>query len=88
MGHGTHVAGIIAAQPGNERGLLGVAPDASLGAYRVFSCEGWTTDDVLIAAFNAAYDDGADAITSSLGTDSAWSSEPVAEAVSRIVDKG
>src|SRR6185295_19062246 len=34
-GHGTHVAGIIAA----NGGLKGVAPEVTLHAYRVFGCE-------------------------------------------------
>lgn len=49
-GHGTHVSGIIAAQP-NKMGFTGVAPGATLGMYKVFSCYSFgTTDDVLIAA--------------------------------------
>lgn len=50
VGHGTHVTGIIAAQP-NELNFTGVAPGATLGMYRVFSCVSWgTADDTLIAA--------------------------------------
>lgn len=50
IGHGTHVSGIIAAQP-NKMNFTGAAPDATLGMYKVFSCNSWgTTDDVLIAA--------------------------------------
>lgn len=49
-GHGTHVSGIIAAQP-NKMNFTGVAPGAKLGMYKVFSCNSWgTTDDVLIQA--------------------------------------
>ncbi|KAI9154981.1 Minor extracellular protease vpr [Paramyrothecium foliicola] len=86
-GHGTHVAGIIAAQK-NELGFYGVAPDAILGAYRVFGCDGGVTDDVLLAAFNKAYEDGADIITASIGGSSGWSSELLASAVGRIVQQG
>lgn len=50
IGHGTHVAGIIAAQP-NKMNFTGVAPGATLGMYKVFSCVSYgTTDDVLISA--------------------------------------
>lgn len=50
IGHGTHVSGIIAAQP-NKMNFTGVAPGAKLGMYKVFSCySGGTTDDVLIKA--------------------------------------
>ncbi|KAG6274338.1 hypothetical protein E4U48_002595 [Claviceps purpurea] len=57
-GHGSHVAGIIAAQ-NNTYGFTCTAPGVSLGAYRVFGCSGSGGNDVLIAAFNKAYQDGA-----------------------------
>jgi hypothetical protein len=44
FGHGTHVAGIIAAQPGNIYNITGVAYKASLNAYRVIGCNGLTQD--------------------------------------------
>ncbi|KAG6078770.1 hypothetical protein E4U33_000587 [Claviceps sp. LM78 group G4] len=63
-GHRSHVAGIIAAQ-NNTYGFTGTAPGVSLGAYRVFGCSGSGGNDVLIAAFNKAYQDGANIITAS-----------------------
>ncbi|KAG6133307.1 hypothetical protein E4U12_002844 [Claviceps purpurea] len=87
LGHGTHVAGIIAAQ-NNSFGFTGTAPGVSLGAYRAWGCVGGSGNDVLIAAFNKAYQDGADIITASLGGPSGWVGDPLAVAVSRIVDKG
>lgn len=86
-GHGTHVAGIVAAQ-NNDYGFTGAAPDVTLGAYRVFGCSGSAGNDVLIAAFNQAYEDGADIITASIGGASGWTEDPWAVAVSRIVDAG
>ncbi|KAG6027485.1 hypothetical protein E4U19_001981 [Claviceps sp. Clav32 group G5] len=86
-GHGTHVAGIVAAQ-NNSLGFTGTAPGVSLGAYRVLGCKGNVGNDVLIAAFNKAYQDGADIITSSIGGPSGWAGDPWAVTVSRIVDKG
>lgn len=86
-GHGTHVAGIIAAQP-NQFGFTGTAPDVTLGAYRVFGCDKDTTSDVLIAAVNQAYEDGSDIITASLGQPSGWSEDPWAVAMQRIVEAG
>jgi subtilisin family serine protease len=44
-GHGTHVAGIIGADPGNKFGIQGVSYGASIAAYRVFGCKGSVTDD-------------------------------------------
>lgn len=86
-GHGTHVAGIIAAQK-NEYGFTGTAPDVTLGAYKVFGCKGSVGNDVLIAAFNAAYEAGANIITASIGGPSGWAEEPWAAAVTRIVEAG
>ena len=86
-GHGSHVAGIVAAQV-NPYGFTGAAPDVTLGAYRVFGCEGSAGNDILIAAFNQAYEDGADIITASIGGASGWTEDPWAVAVSRIVDAG
>ncbi len=54
-GHGTHVTGIIGAEAPM---FTGVAPNATLGMYRVFGCGGSTTNDVLIAAFIDAYEAG------------------------------
>ncbi|KAI9164207.1 Minor extracellular protease vpr [Paramyrothecium foliicola] len=86
-GHGTHVAGIIAAQD-NPFGIKGAAPNVTLGAYKVFGCGNSVTNDVLIAAFNQAYEDGSDIITSSIGGVSGFMHESWAVAVSRIVDAG
>ena len=57
-GHGSHVAGIAA----------GVAPRATLTAYRAFSCSGDSDDSALIAALDQAVSDGADVINLSLGS--------------------
>ncbi|CRG88283.1 Putative ATP-dependent helicase HRQ1 [Talaromyces islandicus] len=87
VGHGTHVAGIIAANSAAPS-FTGVSPNATLGIYRVFGCTGSTADDVLIQAFMMAHDEGADIITASVGSSSGWSEEPWAVAVSRIVEAG
>ncbi|KAH6606996.1 hypothetical protein Trco_006149 [Trichoderma cornu-damae] len=86
-GHGSHVAGIIAAQK-NPYGFTGGSPDVTLGAYRVFGCEGQAGNDVLIAAYNKAFEDGAQIITASIGGPSGWAEEPWAVAVTRIVNAG
>ncbi|KAG6170215.1 hypothetical protein E4U51_001028 [Claviceps purpurea] len=86
-GHGTHVAGIVAAQ-NNSFGFTGTAPGVTLGAYRAFGCNGTASNDILIAAFNKAYQDGANIITCSVGGPSGWAGDPWADTVSRIIDKG
>ncbi|KAI3391367.1 hypothetical protein diail_7476 [Diaporthe ilicicola] len=88
IGHGTHVAGIIGAQP-NPMGFVGAAPGAKLSMYKVFSCDGFgATDDILISAFNMAFEDGSDIITASIGGPGGWSEDPWSSVVSRIVDNG
>ncbi|KAH6606197.1 hypothetical protein Trco_005350 [Trichoderma cornu-damae] len=85
-GHGTHVAGILAAE--NEW-LVGVAPDAQLLSFKVFADNPWDTDeDVLIQAFCDAYGAGADVITASIGRPDGFADDPWALIASRIADKG
>ncbi|KAI1416374.1 subtilisin-like protein [Hypoxylon sp. FL1857] len=86
-GHGTHLAGIIAAQR-NEFGFTGAAPDATLGMYRAYGCNGESSDDVQIAAVKQAYVDGSDIILASLGGSSGWAEDPRTIVVSRIVEAG
>ncbi|KAF6809665.1 serine endopeptidase [Colletotrichum musicola] len=85
QGHGTHVAGIIA---GNSSILTGVAPEATLYAYKVFGTVDGTDEDTLIEAFLAAYADGADIITSSVGGLSGFADNAWALVASRLVDEG
>jgi subtilisin family serine protease len=73
LGHGTHVAGIVGANPSSDLGFSGVVPNATLGMWKVFGCYDNVGDDVLIAAFNMAYETGADVITSSIGGNNGWS---------------
>ncbi|KAI1202470.1 peptidase S8/S53 domain-containing protein [Nemania serpens] len=86
-GHGSHVAGIIAAQA-NEYGFTGAAPGVTLGSYRVFGCSGSASNDVLIQAYLKAFEDGSNIITASIGGSSGWSEDPWAVVVSRIVAAG
>lgn len=43
-GHGTHVAGTIAANPNNNIGVAGVAPAVKILPVRVLNCGGWSSD--------------------------------------------
>ncbi|KAH7323819.1 peptidase S8/S53 domain-containing protein [Rhexocercosporidium sp. MPI-PUGE-AT-0058] len=68
-GHGSHVSGIVAMldQPGTGFGLVGVAPEATLGMYRIFGCEGGADDDIIMKALLKAGSDGVDVISMSFG---------------------
>lgn len=85
-GHGTTVAGILA---GNDATYVGVAPNATLAAYRVLDCNAKMVEDDLVAGWIKAYEDGAQIIVSSAGSSgSSWATRPAAAVVSRIVDSG
>ncbi len=83
-GHGTHVAGIV----GANGTVKGVAPEVTLGAYRVFGCEGSSSSDVIIAALEKAYKDGMDVVNMSLGAAFQWPQYPTAVVSNRLVKKG
>lgn len=83
-GHGTHVAGIT----GANGTVKGVAPEVTLGAYRVFGCEGSSSADVIIAALEMAYKDGMDVVNMSLGAAFQWPQYPTAVVSNRLVKKG
>ncbi len=83
-GHGTHVAGII----GANGVVTGVAPEVTFGAYRVFGCDGSTTDAIMLAAMERAYKDHMDVLNMSIGSAFEWPQSPTAVAASRLVRKG
>lgn len=90
-GHGTHVAGIVAA-----RGVVtGVAPSALLLAYKVLDAKGEGKESDIIAALelaanpdgNPVTDDGAHVANLSLGGDGD-PDDPLCQAVDNAVDQG
>src|SRR3989344_6529135 len=69
-GHGTHVAGVIAADGGSDGlGIYGVAPEAKLLAYKVCMNNGSCWADDIAIALKTAADNGANVINLSLGSD-------------------
>ena len=48
-GHGTHVAGTIAAATANRRGVAGVAPDAALAVFKALNSDGIGYDSDIVA---------------------------------------
>ncbi|MFD3406888.1 S8 family serine peptidase [Kribbella sp. NPDC058693] len=53
-GHGTHVAGIVAGRSTQADGRTGVAPGATLTAYKVLGADGNGYESAVIAGFEAA----------------------------------
>ncbi|GAB3062913.1 S8 family serine peptidase [Salinicoccus sesuvii] len=65
--HGTHVAGTIAAQGNNDFGMIGVAPNVDLYAYRVLGAYGSGYTSWIVGGVEGAVEDGMDVINLSLG---------------------
>ncbi len=82
--HGTHVAGIIAA---NGK-IKGVAPEAKIVAYRALGPGGGGTTEQVLAAIDQAIKDKVDIMNLSLGNDVNGPDLPISLALNRAVDKG
>ncbi|MFF2447244.1 S8 family serine peptidase [Neobacillus sp. NPDC058068] len=82
--HGTHVAGIIAA---NGK-IKGVAPEAKIVAYRALGPGGGGTTEQVLAAIEQAIKDKVDIVNLSLGNDINGPDLPISLALNRAVDKG
>ncbi|WP_059104138.1 S8 family serine peptidase [Shouchella shacheensis] len=82
--HGTHVAGIIAA---NGR-IQGVAPDAEIYAYRALGPGGQGTTEQVLEAIEKAVEDEVDVLNLSLGNTVNGPDWPTSLALDRAVDKG
>lgn len=65
-GHGTHVAGTVAAL-NNSLGVVGVAPGADLYGYKVLDRRGSGSHSGIASGINQAVSDGRDVINMSLG---------------------
>ncbi|KAJ3207860.1 hypothetical protein HDU67_007185 [Dinochytrium kinnereticum] len=95
--HGTHVAGIVAADAtaiknstwATDVPFTGVAPDAIIGGYRVFSCAGGgTASDIIAEAIYRAAEDGSDIINLSLGGGPVFNDFSTSVAASRVSKAG
>ena len=67
QGHGTHVAGTIAAQANNNTGVIGVAPNAKVMALKFLGANGGGSTFDAIEAINYAVMMGADLTNNSWG---------------------
>lgn len=85
-GHGTHIAGIIAARPNNGIGVAGLAPGVKILPVRALDETGYGDDAGIAEGVIWAADNGADIINLSLGSDV---KDPVlAAAVDAVIDRG
>ncbi|KAI8997124.1 peptidase S8/S53 domain-containing protein [Pilobolus umbonatus] len=85
-GHGTHVSGIIGAKD-DLLNFTGIAPEVTLGAYRIFGCLGSSSDDLIMKAMEKAYLDGMDIVNLSLG-DIGWPESPASLLANELSLKG
>ncbi|WP_449538434.1 S8 family serine peptidase [Ferdinandcohnia sp. Marseille-Q9671] len=82
--HGTHVAGIIAA---NGK-VKGVAPEATIIGYRALGPGGMGTSEQVIAAIDRAIEDKVDVINLSLGNTINGPDWPTSLALDKATEKG
>ncbi|MFS0821341.1 S8 family serine peptidase [Bacillus sp. 1P02SD] len=82
--HGTHVAGIIAA---NGK-IRGVAPEADIIGYRALGPGGMGTSEQVIAAIDKAIEDKVDVINLSLGNTINGPDWPTSLALDKATEKG
>lgn len=86
QGHGTHVAGTVAAVANNQIGVAGVAPDVRLMSAKVLSDSGSGSYASVAAGIVAAADAGAQIISMSLGGPA--NSAVITEAIKHAISKG
>jgi serine protease len=85
-GHGTHVAGTVAALD-NGTGVVGVYPGVDLHIVKIFNDQGnWTSASDLIAGIQQCADAGANIVSMSLG--GSGSSTAEANTMQNFVDQG
>ncbi|MFJ5623570.1 S8 family serine peptidase [Peribacillus loiseleuriae] len=82
--HGTHVAGIIAA---NGK-MKGVAPEAEVIAYRALGPGGTGNTEQVLGAIEAAIEDKVDVLNLSLGNDVNGPDLPISIALNKAVESG
>ncbi len=82
--HGTHVAGVIAA---NGR-MRGMAPEAKIIAYRALGPGGSGTTEQVLAAIDEAIKDKVDILNLSLGNDVNGPDLPISLALNKAVENG
>ncbi|MGY3204393.1 type VII secretion-associated serine protease mycosin [Streptomyces sp. TE5632] len=88
VGHGTRVAGIIAARPAKGTGFVGLAPEATIIPIKQNDAEGNGTAETLASSIRYAVQAGADVINISQDTANAVRPAPsLKEAVDHALDQ-
>ncbi|RNL72992.1 type VII secretion-associated serine protease mycosin [Streptomyces sp. I6] len=88
VGHGTKVAGIIAARPAEGTGFVGLAPDATIIPIQQNDAEGHGTAETLARAIDHAVAEGAGVINISQDTADAVEPTPLLkQAIDKALDR-
>ncbi|MCL0033803.1 S8 family serine peptidase, partial [Thermodesulfovibrionales bacterium] len=74
-GHGTHVAGTIAAQGNNLAGITGVMWEAQIMALKITGVKAFAATSDIVAAINYAVAEGAHIINASWGGPGCWTTD-------------
>ncbi|KAF9423318.1 hypothetical protein BGZ76_003669, partial [Entomortierella beljakovae] len=74
--------------PAPPQPFVGVAPEVTFGAYRVFGCTGSSGNDIILAAMELAFNDGMDVINMSLSAGSAYKENPTAILAEKLIARG
>lgn len=86
-GHGTHAAGLVAADAGvDERGIYGVAPQTKIWIYKVCGANGSCYADDIAVALRLAADNGVNIANMSFGSDQ--ESSLIRDAINYAASKG
>jgi subtilisin family serine protease len=86
LGHGTHVAGIIAGQANNGMGITGIASGCKIMPIKVLDGDGSGSDANIIEGIKYAADHGAQVINMSLG--GPGESNALQEAINYAIKRG
>lgn len=87
IGHGTHVAGIVAGSGDGAADRQGVAYGADLLNGKVFDDEGFSDEAIIIEAMEWAVEQDADIVNMSLGGGPSDGTDPVATALDALTEE-
>lgn len=86
--HGTHVAGIIAAEANNGIGVAGIAPNVKVMPLRWYGDEGQWTSAVVAETYHYAVDNGAKIINTSYNIDGLVDDQVYLDSIEYVNSKG
>lgn len=65
-----------------------MAPNATIGFWRVFGCEGGSSSDIILKAMIEAQKAKCDVINMSIGSSAPWAEQPHAAFAQELADQG